>query len=156
MTLEPVTLREARRFVGEHHRHNVPPRGWLFGVRLAEEGETVGVGIASRPVARELQDGTTVEVVRLCVIAGAPKNVPSRLYGALCRASKALGYRRAVTYTLASEAGTSLLAAGFKPVAQLARREAWTPSEGVRRAQTNLFGEERRPAEAKTRWERAL
>lgn len=39
MTLElrPVTLSEARRFVGQLHRHNLPPEGWLFGVGIEDE-----------------------------------------------------------------------------------------------------------------------
>lgn len=35
------------------------------------------------------------------------------LYGALCRAAQALGYREAWTYTLPHEKGRSLKAAGF-------------------------------------------
>lgn len=152
----PVTLRDARRFIAEHHRHNVAPRGWLFGARLVAEGVTVGVGVASRPVARGLDDGRMVEITRLCLVSGAPKNAASRLYGALCRAAAALGYTRAVTYTLVSEAGTSVRASGFEPIAQLPARETWTPAEGVQRAQVDIFGETRRPQEAKVRWERAL
>jgi hypothetical protein len=33
-TLGPIALREARQFVAQYHRHNEPPRGWLFGVAL--------------------------------------------------------------------------------------------------------------------------
>ena len=39
------------------------------------------------------------------------------LYGACRRAAKALGYARIITYTLESEPGTSLYAAGWKRVA---------------------------------------
>lgn len=158
LALTPITLAAARRFVTAHHRHNVAPRGWLFGVQLYDASVqlTVGVGIASRPVARALDDGLTVEITRLCLVEGAPKNAASRLYGALCRAAAALGYRLAVTYTLAREAASSVRAAGFHAVAEIAARAAWSPAEGVNRSQTNLFGEERRPAEAKVRWERAL
>jgi hypothetical protein len=41
------------------------------------------------------------------------ENVCSMLYGALCRAGKALGYTEAWTYTLPHEPGISLRAAGF-------------------------------------------
>jgi hypothetical protein len=152
----PVTLREARRFVVEHHRHNGPPRGWLFGVQLIEAGDRIGVAIAGRPVARALDDGRTIEITRVCLISPAPHNAASRAYGALCRAALALGYLRAITYTLASERGSSLRASGFAPVADLNAREEWTPAEGVHRAQRDIFGEERRPTEPKVRWERAL
>jgi len=147
--LEPITLREARRFVALHHGHNEPPQGWLFGVG-ARSGEIVGVGIAGRPVSRELQDGRTLEITRLCLSA-APHNTASMLYGALCRAGRALGYRRVVTYTLASEAATSVRAAGFAAVATLGYRVTWSPREGTR-GQRDLFGNERHPPEARVRW----
>jgi hypothetical protein len=154
--LTPLALREARRFIAEHHRHNEPPRGWLFGTALEVNGHRVGVGVASRPVARALQDGRTIEIVRLCLVEGAPHNAASRLYGALCRAAAALGYTSAVTYTLAEETGASLRAAGFEAEAQLEERETWSPDERWWRKQRDLFGNELRPAGAKTRWRRAL
>lgn len=154
--LVPITLRAARRFVAEYHRHNGPPKGWRFGVALEAGGCRIGVGIASRPNGRGLDDGRTIEVMRLCLVEGAPKNSASRLYGALNRAAKALGYRRSVTYTLESEDGASLRAAGYTVVARLPAREEWTQSEGVKRYQRDIFGEERRPSEAKLRWERSL
>jgi hypothetical protein len=151
--LEPITLLEARRFVTEHHRHNVAPRGWLFGIGLRKSGVLVGVGIASRPVARALDDGFTVEVSRVTVLEGI-NNACSRLYGAICRAAKALGYRRAVTYTLASEPGSSVMAAGFHREAELPARSGWdnrplnTPS---------LFDDNDRLTNvAKIRWVRFL
>jgi hypothetical protein len=149
--LRPISLREARRFVGEHHRHNLPPRGWLFGVALEHDGAVIGVGIAGRPVARKLQDGVTVEVLRICTLGD--HNACSTLYGALCRAAKALGYRRAITYTLASETGASVRAAGFQRDAELDPHRGWDmPSRP--RATHDLFGAERAPLEAKVRWVR--
>jgi hypothetical protein len=38
------------------------------------------------------------------------------LYGAAWRAAKALGYKRLITYILASESGTTLKASGWKSV----------------------------------------
>lgn len=149
VNLRPVTLAEARRFVGEHHRHNLPPRGWLFGVGIEVYGELVGVAVAGRPVARALDDGLTVEITRACTLGHG--NANSMLYGALRRAAKALGYRRVYTYTLAEESGCSLRAAGFVMDAELAARPTWdTPSRA--RDQTDLFGNERRPAGPKVRW----
>ncbi len=153
MKLRPVTLAECRRFVGEHHRHNLPPRGWLFGVGIEEAGELVGVAVASRPVARKLDDGQTIEVTRTCTL-GAP-NANSMLYGALCRAAKALGWARVYTYTLVTESGASLKASGFVVDAELAPREAWVRNDGGR-YQHDLFGNERRPNEPKIRWLREL
>lgn len=41
------------------------------------------------------------------------KQACSMLYGAMCRAARALGYTEVWTYTLPEEPGTSLRAAGF-------------------------------------------
>ena len=64
--LVPVSLKEARRFVGEHHRHNRPPQGWKFGVGLMNgTGQLRGVAVAGQPIARALDDGETIEVTRV-------------------------------------------------------------------------------------------
>lgn len=153
MNLRPVDLATARRFVGEHHRHNLPPVGWKWGVGVECDGELVGVAMASRPVARMLDDGLTLEVARTCT-TGA-RNANSMLYGAVARAAKALGYRKLITYTLATEGGSSLRASGFTAIAELAPRPTWsTPSRPE--YQQDIFGNERRPTKAKVRWERAL
>jgi hypothetical protein len=70
-----------------------------------------GVAIVSRPVARELDDGLTMEVTRLATTGAA--NGCSILYGAARRAAIAKGYRRGLTYILSSETGASLRAAGW-------------------------------------------
>lgn len=114
LTLQPMTLTEAKVFVTRHHRHHDAPTGGLFAVGVSN-GETVcGVAIIGRPVARMLQDGWTAEVTRVCTLGD--KNAPSMLYGAAWRAVRALGYRRLITYTLVSEPGTSLKASGWRLV----------------------------------------
>lgn len=158
MTLELVNidLAEARRFVASHHRHNRPPRGWKVGVGLARGGELVGVGILSRPVAPKLAlaEPRTVEIVRVCTLGD--RNANSRLYGALCRAAAALGYKSAVTYTLASESGASLRAAGFELDGEASRPGHTWNSATRPRVELNLFGEEQTPTGAKLRWRRRL
>lgn len=94
-----------------------------FAVGVTSDGVLVGVAIVCRPVARLFDDGWTLEVSRTCTL-GQP-NVNSMLYGAAWRAAKALGYRRLVTYTLASESGASLRAAGWRVVAQRRPRPGW-------------------------------
>lgn len=153
LALVPVTLTEARRFVGEHHRHNLPPVGHLFSVGVAVDGLLVGVAIAGRPVARALNDGATIEVTRTCTTG--VKNANSMLYGAISRAAAALGYRRIFTYTLAEESGSSLRAVGFRVDAELAARPSWSSPSRLR-TQTDLFGDERRPAGPKVRWVREV
>lgn len=150
----PVTLRQARTFVAAEHRHNPAPRAWLFGCGLEVEGELVGVAIAGRPNGRGLQDGLTVEITRCCT--NGTRNACSQLYGAVCRAAKALGYQRAYTYTLDDEDGASVKAAGFVLDDVLPPRGPWsTPARP--RYDENLLGERATPDEqAKRRWRRDL
>jgi hypothetical protein len=104
LAIVPVSFEDACAFVAEHHRHHQ-------------------VAIVGRPVARSLDDGTTLEVNRTAT-DGTP-NANSMLYGAAWRAAKAIGYRRLITYTQAGEAGSSLRAAGFRVIAERAARPGW-------------------------------
>jgi hypothetical protein len=113
LVVHPITLKEARIFVTRHHRHHRAPQGGLFAIGAAVGDEVRAVVIVGRPVGRGNQDGYTAEVTRLCALDGTP-NACSMLYRAAWRAARALGYRRLITYTLASEPGTSLRAAGFR------------------------------------------
>lgn len=114
LILVPVSLREANAFVAARHRHHGPTRGHKFSVAVADaEGALRGVAIAGRPVSRHLDDGQTLEVLRVCT-DGTP-NVCSKLYGAVRRTAIAMGYppHKIITYTLHDEPGTSLRAAGW-------------------------------------------
>ena len=148
--IAPCSIQSARLFVAEHHRHSLVPRSGLFAARVEDEdGLTRGVVIVGRPVARMLEDGYTAEVTRMCT--DGSKNACSMLYGAAWRAARALGYRRLVTYTLASEPGTSLLASGWCLDALLPARAGWdAPSRP--RYESNLLGETLTPVGAKQRW----
>lgn len=115
LALQPITLPEAQRFIRDHHRHHGAPVGWKFGVAINDGASVVGVITVGRPVARHYDDGATLEVSRCCVLPGV-QNGASMLYGAAWRAAKALGYQRLITYTLATEPGTSLRAAGWREV----------------------------------------
>ena len=116
LSIVPVSLADANEFVGRHHRHHQPVVGHKFSVAAAIGDKIVGVCIISRPVARFRDDGWTLEVTRMCT--DGTKNACSMLYGAARRAAFALGYRRIGTYTLETEPGTSLVAAGWKLVAK--------------------------------------
>jgi len=108
----PITLEEANAFIQEHHRHHKPVPGAKFCVAVATRDAIVGVAIVGRPVSRMLDDGWTLEVNRTCT--DGTKNANSMLYGACRRAAFALGYRELITYTLPSESGASLRAAGWR------------------------------------------
>lgn len=145
LRLVPITLREAKAYVARNHRHSKPPRGQKWSVCVADEAGVRGVAIAGRPVARELQDGYTIEILRVCTDGG--RNACSKLYGSCCRAAQAMGYLRAITYTLASEPGTSLKASGFRAVAEVPDRQ-WDCASRHRK-ERDLVGD-------KVRWERKL
>lgn len=112
LELQPITYAEACEFIRRHHSHHLPPQGWKFGVAVNDGHHVVGIVTVGRPVARALDNGLTLEVTRCCT--DGTKNAASMLYGAAWRAAKALGYHRLITYTLAKEVGTSLIAAGWR------------------------------------------
>lgn len=141
LSLCPVSFRDAAAFVERHHRHHKPPHGMKFAIGVEHAGHLVGVAIVCRPVARLFDDGWTLEVSRTCT-TGHP-NANSMLYGAAWRAAKALGYRRLVTYTLATESGASLRAAGWRVVAQRRPRPGWNTPSRPRRNDSTQHGVQR-------------
>lgn len=112
MELQPIDFDEAVAFIEKHHRHHQPPVGWKFGIGVNDGGKVVGVIVVGRPVARKFDNGMTLEVTRCCT-DGTP-NACSMLYSAAWRVARNLGYKRLVTYTLKSESGVSLTAAGWR------------------------------------------
>ena len=141
----PATIREAMEFVRRHHRHHAPPRGALFSLAVAQNDldPVLGVCIVGRPVSRQLADGWTAEVSRLCVLEGV-KNAASKLLGASWRAARALGWRRLVTYTLPEEGGASLRGAGWRCVGE-AGGGSWSRAD---RPRVDMH-----PLQQKLRWE---
>lgn len=117
LTVTPINLDEANAFVSAHHRHHKPVPGAKFALAVSDDdGKVRGVAIVGRPVARMSDNGWTLEVNRCCT--DGARNACSMLYGAAWRATRALGYRRLVTYTLPEEGGASLRAAGWKLLGQ--------------------------------------
>lgn len=112
LRLRPITIKHATAWVAEHHRHL---KRELAGARFAvsvigEDDQIVGVAIVTS--GPRVWEGTgRCNLARVCTTG--VENACSMIYGALCRAAKALGYREAWTYTLPHEPGTSLRAAGF-------------------------------------------
>ena len=143
LTLTPVSLAEANAFVAQHHRHHRPVTGHKFSIGCTAEGRLVGVAIVGRPVSRYLDNGLTLEVNRLCT--DVTKSACSMLYAAAWRAARAMGYEKIITYTLDTESGASLRAAGWT-CAGLAGGKRWT---GSRRPAADLY-----PAQMKYRYEK--
>lgn len=106
----------------------------------------IGCAVCGRPVSKVLDDGLTCEINRLCT--DGTKNACSMLYGACCRVAKAMGYKRIITYILASEPGTSLKASNFT-CEGVAGGVKWTGKRYEGKEQTA-------PCEMKTRWVREL
>ena len=128
LTLTPVSLAEANAFVAQHHRHHKPVTGHKFSIGCTADGRLVGVAIVGRPVSRYLDNGLTLEVNRLCT-------------------ARAMGYLKIITYTLDTENGASLRAAGWT-CAGLAGGKRWT---GSRRPAADLY-----PAQMKYRYEKSI
>lgn len=143
LTIVPLSVQDAKAYIARHHRHHLPPLSALFALGVADEEGTVrGVATVGRPVARMLHDGWTVEVTRVAT-DGTP-NACSALYGACWRAARALGWRRLITYTLATEPGTTLRAAGWKCIGE-AGGGSWSVPSRPR--------VDKHPTALKLRWE---
>jgi len=143
MEAVPLHLREANEFVANYHRHNLPTVGGKFAVGAAVDGKLVGVAIAGRPVARRLDDGKTLEVLRVCT-DGTP-NANSFLYGRVKRIALLMGYQKVITYTLAEEGGASLRAVRAQVVGQVQPKE-WSVPSRPRKSQAGY-------GQPKVKWE---
>lgn len=144
MDIRPVTFRQASDYINQHHRHHRATVGCKFCIGLYEDEKLIGCAVCGRPVSRYLDDGLTCEINRVCT--DGTRNACSMLYGACCRAAKAMGYRQIITYTLESESGASLKASNFS-YDGIAGGEMWT---GSRRRDNGV------PPEKKRRWRRRL
>ena len=142
LELVPITFAEAAALVEQEHRHHRAPVSHKFSLAAALKGEIVGVAIVGRPVARNLDDGWTLEVTRLCTM-GTP-NACSFLYARAWKCAKALGYRRLVTYILSEEPGTTLKAAGWRCVGE---------AGGGKWGRTGRPRVDKHPTQTKIRWE---
>ena len=129
LRVEQVAMREAIRQCALHHRHlrRVLPGLVAFEVSrldrpcvqlplgVPDPGEPCAWGIVGRAVARELDQSGWREFTRGIVPDGAPPGCASMLLGAAARWARDDGHP-IVTYTLGTEPGTSLRAAGWVEV----------------------------------------
>lgn len=142
MKVAPMTLRAARAYVNANHRHHRAPQGGLFAVGVEADGQLVGCAIVGKPVSRMLNDGRTVEITRVCT--DGTRNACSFLYRVCVRVANAMGYRKVLTYTLATEGGASLRGAGFRQTATTSGGSWSRPSRGRT---------DKHPTQEKFRWE---
>lgn len=109
---QPIHLAEANAFVADHHRHSKPVKFHLFSIAALDGFRLCGVVIVMRPVNQHRAFGGWVcEVARLCT--DGTKNAPSFLLARAAEAAFAMGHAAIQTYTLPSESGASMKAAGW-------------------------------------------
>jgi hypothetical protein len=151
-SVRPVTVKGAQAWVKLVHRHLPNIQGGLFATSVWDGAKPVAMGIAVNPPRVWLGTGRIV----IGRVAAQPELTPvgdhaapacTMVYGSLCRAAKALGYREAWTYTLPGESGASLRAAGFLYMGET-RGEEWDRPSRARRAAVS--------PEKKGRWMRRL
>jgi hypothetical protein len=154
-----VTLAQAKQFIKEWHRHHKPPIGWKWGHGLTSctgphdtgAHELIAVVMVGRPVARAINHRQVVEVNRLCVHPGLDRalvwNAASQMYGTAAREAKRRGYAKIITYTLETESGVSLEAAGWMPEARTKGGSWNTPARSR---------QDKGPTCRKIRWAREL
>lgn len=122
--IAPVTVKDARAWIAETHRHLPKLQGALFAVAVEWAGFRVGVATVGHP-ARVWQGTGRVVVSRCAVLDNLPGVVGrdgtehaspacTMLYRRCVEAARALGYREIWTYTLDHESGQTLRAAGFE------------------------------------------
>jgi hypothetical protein len=154
--VQPTTIKKANEFIKTFHRHHRPTirnsGRWALAA-INDENDLVGVVIAGNPVSATYMDGYTVELTRLCVAEDAPKGTCSFLLGKCCSIWRTMGGTRVITYTLATESGSSLKGAGWALAGEVKPHKRWqnkTKADGVHRAALEIYELK------KLRWERHL
>jgi hypothetical protein len=114
-----IGVAEPLRQCARHHRHLPRCAGGLVGIEVVrlDTGWPCAWGIVGRPVSRHLAADGWVELNRGICPDGAPPGAASCVIAAAARWAKS-GARPIVSYTLASEPGTSYRAAGWVEVGQ--------------------------------------
>jgi len=163
LIVRTVDLGECIRRCAEHHRHLPVVVGGRVGFEVsrldrpslqpvlfgADPGEPCAWGIVGRPVARVLDAAGWVEYTRGIVPPDAPPGCASALLGAAARWARADSKRGTpiVTYTLQSEPGTSLRAAGWIEVARPGDRDGptqWSCESRPRQLREGVVAERKR------------
>ena len=112
LTAIPMELKDVQNYINENHRHHRASVRDKFRIGAVDaDGKLVGVVQAGHPVNRNLCDGRTIEVLRLCT--DGTRNVCSFLYSRCARIAQEMGYWKIITYILETEDGASLRASGW-------------------------------------------
>lgn len=139
----PIELKAAQAYINKYHRHHQAAHRDKFRIAASDDsGNIIGVIQVGRPVSRILDNGDTLEVLRLCT--NGDKNVCSFLYSRAARIAKEMGYKKIITYILESENGVSLKASGWQLEAENVGGSDWNVPSRPREViatQMNLFDE---------------
>jgi hypothetical protein len=127
--IKPISIKKANVFTRSFHRHSDDVNVGKFAIAFLIEGEMVGVVVCGIPIARELDDGVTLEVLRACSKDSRVSN--SKMLARAKRAGQALGFNRFVTYTRPHESGASLRGVGAK-FDGMTRGKSWSNRKGRR------------------------
>ena len=126
----PLGFHAASAFIARKERYLCAPQTMTFCLGVAQDlpdgPALLGVAIVGPPTMHALDDGMTLEVTR--VATESPEIAHSLLYAAAWQAAQALGYRRLVAHTLATGAGSSPRARGWRVLAQRPPRGGWRPA----------------------------
>jgi len=160
MNAVPIELKTANAFIENNHRHHRKVARDKFRVGCEIDGNLVGVVMVGRPLARRLDDGFTLEVLRLCTLGN--RDVCSFLYSRAARIAKHMGYKKIITYILETENGSSLKASGWHKEADNVGGGSWNVPSRPRElyeSQISLFADDNRekyPICKKQRWAKEL
>lgn len=145
LTIRPITCAQAKKWIYDHHRHSQPQQGQMWSICAMRGDELVGVAVCGRPTNVTMQQRGYLEIIRVCVLEGV-EGCCSMLYSRCRRIGQLMGYERFCSYTLPSESGSSLRAAGFDCVAKV-RGGSWN-RKGRTRTDKHLIQD-------RLRWESA-
>lgn len=158
LVIKHIELSDANRFVEERHRHHGKVQGHKFSIGVYKDDELVGVAIVGRPQGRRLDDGQTLEVLRLCT--DGTYNACSILYGRCARIAKEMGYAKIITFILQSESGNSLKASGWKLESEKCGGMDWTQnqrySDRQNGKQLSFIPQKQPPREFKKRYSKSF
>lgn len=111
LEIRPISLKDANQYVEDNHRHHRKATGHKFSLSAWADDKLHGVAIVGRPLSRFLDDGQTLEVLRLCT--DGTYNACSILYARCAKIARDMGYKKIITYILEEEDGASVKASGW-------------------------------------------
>lgn len=151
-TVVPVRSRRlVQQCVREWHRtHPYGPQGWRVAfAAYAPNGMPVAVATWGRPVARNEDQQTTLELTRFAISPYAPRNLGTWMLARMRRWIKTHmpGIRRLISYSDANEVTGALYKAdNWQPVAETFSESPWAKRPGRKASER----------QHKIKWERGL